>query len=104
MVVIAIIGILAAIAVPQYQTYTKKAKFSEVSGATAPFKLGVELCAVDYAVTTIAALTVVQQGLKIYPPRLPLLQGMFNRLLFHRQEWLQPLLLVSVVWRAKRSS
>jgi len=57
MVVIAIIGILAAIAVPQYQTYTKKAKFSEVSGATAPFKLGVELCAVDYAVTTIAALT-----------------------------------------------
>jgi len=56
MVVIAIIGILAAIAVPQYQTYTKKAKFSEVSGATAPFKLGIELCAVDNAVSTVAAL------------------------------------------------
>lgn len=47
MIVIAIIGILAAIAVPQYQTYTNKAKFSEVVSATAPFKLGVELCAAD---------------------------------------------------------
>jgi type IV pilus assembly protein PilA len=47
MIVIAIIGILAAIAVPQYQTYTNKAKFSEVVGATAPYKLGVELCAAN---------------------------------------------------------
>lgn len=47
MIVIAIIGILAAIAVPQYQAYTNKAKFSEVVTATAPFKLAVELCAAD---------------------------------------------------------
>lgn len=44
MIVVAIIGILAAIAVPQYQTYTKKAKFTEVVQATQPFKLAVELC------------------------------------------------------------
>lgn len=44
MIVVAIIGILAAIAVPQYQTYTKKAKFTEVVQATQPYKLGVELC------------------------------------------------------------
>ena len=44
MIVVAIIGILAAVAVPQYQTYTKKAKFTEVVQATQPFKLGVELC------------------------------------------------------------
>lgn len=44
MIVVAIIGILAAVAVPQYQTYTKKAKFTEVIQATQPYKLGVELC------------------------------------------------------------
>lgn len=47
MIVVAIIGILAAIAVPSYQTYTKKAKFSEVVSAVAPYKLGVELCYQD---------------------------------------------------------
>lgn len=47
MIVIAIIGILAAIAVPQYQTYTNKAKFSEVVTATGPFKAGVEMCFLD---------------------------------------------------------
>ena len=44
MIVVAIIGILAAIAIPAYQTYTKKAKFSEVVMAISTFKLGVELC------------------------------------------------------------
>lgn len=46
LIVIAIIGILAAIAVPQYQTYTRKARFAEVINATAPYKLGVEACVV----------------------------------------------------------
>lgn len=44
LIVIAIIGILAAIAVPAYQTYTKKAKFSEVVAAASPAKLAVEVC------------------------------------------------------------
>ena len=44
LIVIAIIGILAAIAVPAYQTYTLKARFSEVVSAAAPYKLGVEIC------------------------------------------------------------
>ena len=44
MIVVAIIGILAAIAVPAYQTYTMKARFSEVVSAAAPLKLGVEIC------------------------------------------------------------
>ncbi len=50
MIVIAIIGILAAIAVPQYQTYTMKAKFSEVVSAAGPYKTGIELCATDNGV------------------------------------------------------
>jgi type IV pilus assembly protein PilA len=45
MIVVAIIGILASIALPAYQTYTNKAKFSEVILATSPQKTAVELCA-----------------------------------------------------------
>ena len=41
MIVIAIIGILAAIAIPQYQDYTKRAKVSEVINAMTPCKLAV---------------------------------------------------------------
>lgn len=44
MIVIAIIGILAAIALPAYQQYTNKARFSEVVLATAGVKTAVEVC------------------------------------------------------------
>jgi len=43
MIVIAIIGILAAVAVPQYTTYTKRARFSEVVMATTAFKTPAEI-------------------------------------------------------------
>ena len=45
MIVIAIIGILAAIAIPAYSTYVKKAKFSEVVNAVSAVKTAVDLCA-----------------------------------------------------------
>ncbi len=45
MIVVAIIGILAAVAIPSYQNYTKKAKFTEVVNATSAFKTQVEICA-----------------------------------------------------------
>ena len=54
MIVVAIIGILAAVALPAYQDYTNKAKFSEVILATGAFKTAVELCAQTAAVTPIA--------------------------------------------------
>ncbi|CAI85482.1 pilin [Pseudoalteromonas translucida] len=44
MIVIAIIGILAAIALPQYQTYTKKARFSEVVLAASSAKGLIDVC------------------------------------------------------------
>ena len=43
MIVIAIIGILAAVALPAYSTYTKKAQFSEVIAAVAPYKTAIDL-------------------------------------------------------------
>jgi type IV pilus assembly protein PilA len=47
MIVVAIIGILAAVALPAYQNYTKKAKFSEVVLAANAHKVAVEICAQD---------------------------------------------------------
>jgi len=45
MIVVAIIGILAAVALPAYQTYIKKAKFTEVVMAATAAKSAIEICA-----------------------------------------------------------
>ena len=47
MIVVAIIGILAAIAIPSYQNYTRKARFSEVVQGASAVKLAVETCFQD---------------------------------------------------------
>ncbi|WP_449193107.1 pilin [Thauera sp.] len=44
MIVVAIIGILAAVAIPQYQQYQRKAAFADVVSTTGAFKTAVELC------------------------------------------------------------
>ncbi|WP_422410778.1 MULTISPECIES: pilin [unclassified Endozoicomonas] len=45
MIVVAIIGILAAVALPAYQTYTARAAYSEIIAAAGPSKTAVEVCA-----------------------------------------------------------
>src|SRR5580658_8985541 len=45
MIVVAIIGILAAVALPAYQDYTIRAKVSELILATASAKINIEECA-----------------------------------------------------------
>ena len=52
MITIAIVGILAAIALPAYQNYTRRARFSEMVLAMAPYKQAVAECAQDLGTTT----------------------------------------------------
>ena len=44
LITIAIIGVLAAVAVPQYTLYTDRAAYSEVKLAASPFKQGIVIC------------------------------------------------------------
>lgn len=62
MIVVAIIGILAAIALPAYQNYVKKARFSELLNASAAAKTAVEVC-----YQTSAALTPCDAGVNGIP-------------------------------------
>ena len=55
MIVVAIIGILAAIALPAYQNYTNKAKFSEVVVATSAVKTAYEVAFAEFGNATSAA-------------------------------------------------
>ncbi len=43
MIVVVIIGILTTLALPSYQNYTRRARFTEVLAATAPFKTAIAL-------------------------------------------------------------
>ncbi len=54
MIVVAIIGILAAVAIPQYQDYTIKAKLSNALASVASIKTAVALCAQENGGTLTA--------------------------------------------------
>ena len=44
MIVVAIIGILAAVAIPAYQDYVKKAKFQDIISSAAAIETAISLC------------------------------------------------------------
>ena len=47
MIVVAIIGILAAVAIPAYQNYIKKAAYTEVVSMVSPYLLAVAQCGTE---------------------------------------------------------
>ena len=56
MIVVAIIGILAAVAIPQYQDYITKAKLAKVNVAVEPIKTAVAMFAQENGgIATITA-------------------------------------------------
>ena len=49
MIVVAIIGILASIAIPQYEAFIQRSEFKVMETASAPLKVGVEMCIQQHA-------------------------------------------------------
>ncbi len=73
MIVVAIIGILAAIAIPAYQDYIKRAAYTEVTAAMGPYKFAVAegfqngIALVDMDAATNGAAPAASSGLPATP-------------------------------------
>jgi type IV pilus assembly protein PilA len=59
MIVVAIIGILAAIAIPQYQTYIAKSQVNRVMGESGNLRTAFETCMLDGRLAVVPAPTTV---------------------------------------------
>jgi len=67
MIVVAIIGILAAVAIPAYQDYTTKAKLQELTSLTSPAMMAVGVfCSETGALTTL-----INSSLAAIPTAIP---------------------------------
>ncbi len=68
MIVVAIIGILAAVAIPAYSDYTKKAKATELVQGSSALKTAVEICIADFPDTWATECSAGSNGI---PSNLP---------------------------------
>jgi type IV pilus assembly protein PilA len=67
MIVVAIIGILAAVALPAYQTYTQRARFSEVVLATTPYKSAIEVGVQTGRIAVVGDIAFGSNGIPLAP-------------------------------------
>lgn len=65
MIVVAIIGILAAVAIPSYQDYVKKAKFQDIVSSAAAIEAAVSMCLNENAGATASCDTPAKIGITI---------------------------------------
>ena len=63
MIVVAIIGILASVALPAYQNYTNRAKFAEAVLAATPMKTSIELAVQTRSPTAVGSLDSAKFGI-----------------------------------------
>ncbi len=69
MIVIAIVGILASVAIPTYKNYTRKAYYSEVIAAALPFTTAIATCVATKALASFSngCTTLGTQGIPVSP-------------------------------------
>ena len=65
MIVVAIIGILAAVAIPAYQDYVSKSKFQDIVSAAESVKTSISLCLVENNGVATACDTATELGVTI---------------------------------------
>ena len=69
MIVVAIIGILAAVAIPQYQDYVTRAKWQEVIVGMEPIKLAIAECSQNNSGDLAACDTAAELGITLPTPK-----------------------------------